>query len=299
MGTYQCSVVVVQYNPIWENVKRTLDSIIRQKNCKFEIIVADDGSKENFSEQLKEYFHNHKFVDYQLVMNEVNGGTVKNVISGIEASTGKYVRAIAPGDFLYAEDTLSKIVAFMDKHQAKEMFGRMAYYELQGEEMKMIPKQVPFDLTPYQENNASRIKEHLTILGDNISGASYTWEREYYLECLRRVEAKVIYLEDCVSLCTVYDGHQIHFMNEYVTWYEHGTGISTSKSKRWTEILAKDWISFYEMMLQRYPSDRKIKRAKQYYELSLKGFVSNKLWKNILFAKRYFYSKNADRKMRG
>lgn len=297
MGTYQCSVVVVQYNPIWGKLKRTLDSIIGQKDCEFEIIVADDGSKDNLSQQLKEYFDRHEFKDYQLVMNETNGGTVKNVISGLEASKGKYVRAIAPGDLLYSKDTLSHIVAFMEQHQAKEMFGKMAFYEYDHQGIKLLPKQVIFDVTPYQKHEKKRIKQHLLLLGDNISGASYTWERDYYLECLRRIEGSVIYLEDCASLCTVYDGYSIHFMDEYVTWYEYGSGISTSKSNKWTDILAKDWISFYERMLERYPGDRSIKKARYYYELSRKGFLSNKLWKNIVFAKRYIYSSIASRKM--
>ena len=290
MGKYQCSVVVIQYNPIWEKLKRTLDSILGQKDCEFEIVIADDGSKENLREQLIDYFDQWKFKDYSLVLNESNAGTVKNIISGIEASEGKYVRAIAPGDLLYSEYTLSHIVAFMEQYQAKEVFGKMAFYTLNDGNVEIVKKQVPFDTTPYQSNDVKRIKEHLLMLGDNISGASYTWEREYYLECLKRVEGSVIYLEDCVSLCTIYDGYPIHFMDEYVTWYEHGTGISTSKSNRWAGILAKDWIAFYEKMLERYPRDRQLRKAKAYYTLSLKGIFCNKVWKNILYAKRYFYS---------
>lgn len=297
MEKYQCSVVVIQYNPIWEKLKRTLDSILLQKECEFEIIIADDGSKENLQEQLEAYFKEREFQDYRLVMNEANGGTVRNVISGIEASKGKYVRAIAPGDLLYSEHTLSQIVAFMEDTQAKEMFGKMAFYTLDGGDVEIAKKQVPFNISPYRKNDVTRIKEHLLLLGDNISGASYTWEREYYLECLKRVEGSVIYLEDCVSLCTVYDGYPICFMDEYVTWYEYGTGISTSKSNRWTEILAKDWIAFYDKMLEKYPGDRLIRKAKRYYKLSLKGFFENKVWKNLLFAKRYFYSILNNRKM--
>lgn len=291
MEQYECSVVIVQYNPVWEKVKRTLNSVINQKKCNFEIIVADDGSENTHFDKVIAYLEENDFHRYQLVDNKKNAGTVRNVISGIKVATGKYVRVIAPGDMLYSDNTLSKIVNFMDDHKAKEAFGKMAFYEQKDKEIDIIPLQIPFDFSPYIRKHHKKIKKHLLLLGDNISGASYTWEREYYLECLMRISERVVYLEDCVNAYTVYDGYDICFMDEFVTWYEYGTGISTSKNKKWTAILIKDWISFLKEMGQRYQNDSYVRKASLYYWMSGQGVIYNKFIKNILFLERYLYSK--------
>ena len=56
MEQYECSVVIVQYNPMWEKLKRTLNSVISQKKCDFEVIVADDGSKDTCFDKVISYF---------------------------------------------------------------------------------------------------------------------------------------------------------------------------------------------------------------------------------------------------
>ena len=290
MEQCECSVVVVQYNSMWDKVKRTLNSIINQKDCNFEIVIADDGSKDTLFDEIEKYFKEKQFLKYQFVENMQNVGTVKNIISGIEVATGKYVRVIAPGDMLYSDTTLRRIVEFMNQNNAKEVFGRMAFFEYKDDRIDVLPLQVPFDVGPYQRHDIRNIKKHLLVLGDNISGASYTWDREYYLECLMRISGQVVYLEDCVNAYTVYDKHEIYFIDEFVTWYEHGTGISTSKNKKWTTLLIKDWLSFLKEMDRRYPNDTYKKKAYLYYHMSERGVIFNKIIKNLLFLTRYLYN---------
>lgn len=291
MGQYECSVVLIQYNPVWEKVKCTLSSIMNQEKCEFELVIADDGSENTHFDKVVAYLEENDFTRYRLVDNKKNVGTVKNIISGMKVATGKYVRVIAPGDMLYSKNTLSRIVAFMDAHNAKEMFGKMAFYEKREEKINIFPMQTPFDYSPYIRKDHRKIKWNLLVLGDNISGASYTWEREYYLECLMRVSKEVTYLEDCVNAYTIYDGYDIFFMDEYVTWYEYGIGVSTSKNKKWVTLLTEDWMAYLRQMKQQYPNDFYIQRTYIYYWLSKKGFIYNKIIKNVLFVDRYLYSK--------
>lgn len=291
MKQYDCSVVVIQYNPIWEKVERTLNSIIAQTDCNFEIIIADDGSKNKCFEKINDYFERNDFHDYKIVDNVQNQGTVKNVLSGLRAGSGQYARVIAPGDMLYAEDTLKKIVDFMEQNQAKEMFGKMAFFYLNEENVQIIPQQSPCDFAPYKAQNKQQIKKKLLGLGDNISGASYSWDRKYYIQCLEKIEDKVIYLEDCVNAYTVYEGNDIYFMDEFVTWYEYGTGITTSKNSKWTRIIEKDWSAFLNQLLLEHPKDMRIKQAKLYYCISSKGTFLSKVIKNLLFFNRFLYGR--------
>ena len=70
MSNYEISVLVLQYNPSFEAVKRTIHSILKQQNIRFEIVVADDGSTEDYLEKLKELFAKHAFDNYTLVKNK-------------------------------------------------------------------------------------------------------------------------------------------------------------------------------------------------------------------------------------
>ena len=50
MAKADISVVVLTYNPDLNDLKKTLRSIMLQDGVDFEIVIADDGSKNNLSE---------------------------------------------------------------------------------------------------------------------------------------------------------------------------------------------------------------------------------------------------------
>lgn len=296
MFQYQCSVLVVQYNPSFEKIKRTLNSIICQENCTFEIIIADDGSKNTYFEQTEQYLLEKNVKQYQFIKNNVNQGTVKNILSGLKVAKGKYVRVIAPGDMLYNNRTLCDIVAFMEKNNAKEIFGKMVSFQEKNDDVLFLNQNIPRNVIPYKENNEKLIKKYLVEYGDNISGASFTWETEYYLECLTRICDKVIYLEDCINIFTIYDGHSIFYFDQYVTWYEYGTGISTKGNDKWVLLIWEDWKSFFDELNIRYPGDKVILRTKRYWDMRKKRNFIGKIVDNLVYIKRYMYYKTNENK---
>ena len=56
MANVDVSVVVLTYNPDLRGLKRTLRSVMLQTGVNFEIIIADDGSSDNLSEEIKAFF---------------------------------------------------------------------------------------------------------------------------------------------------------------------------------------------------------------------------------------------------
>lgn len=276
--SYEISVVIVQYNPSWENVLLTMKSVLQQKNCSYEIVIADDGSKETLFEKTERYLKENHFTAYKLVDNKQNQGTVKNILSGLYAASGKYVRVIAPGDCLYCEDTLSHIVDFMKKNNAKEMFGKLAGYRYEDGKLDAFKYLAPSQTALYKDGaNSEVILKSLLEYGDNISGASYSWDREYYIYLLKKMEGKVIFLEDCVNPYTILEGNRIYFMDEYVTWYELGTGVTTGGNRKWVERIAKDWSAFFDQMQKDYPHKKSIQRARRLHELEASEKKSDKL----------------------
>ena len=50
------SVLVLIYNSKYEKIRPTLNSIVCQKNINYEIIFADDGSKEQHMDEIHDFF---------------------------------------------------------------------------------------------------------------------------------------------------------------------------------------------------------------------------------------------------
>ena len=112
MYKYDFSVIVVTYNAIWDKLKLTLDSIIRQSFENFEIVMADDGSKEDVFDKVEAFFAENNFTRYTLVRNEQNQGTIKNLLSGLDKAQGRYIRMFGPGDLFFDENSLAGVYKF-------------------------------------------------------------------------------------------------------------------------------------------------------------------------------------------
>ena len=60
------SIIVLTYNARWKELSATLMSIITQINIKPQIVVADDGSKNNFENDILNLFAKYNFTNYKL-----------------------------------------------------------------------------------------------------------------------------------------------------------------------------------------------------------------------------------------
>lgn len=84
------SVIVASYN--YERyIKETLDSLIGQTNKHFEIIVVDDGSKDQSLQVINEYKNRYKNIKLYTHPNNQNRGLAESLKLGIEKSTGEYI----------------------------------------------------------------------------------------------------------------------------------------------------------------------------------------------------------------
>ncbi len=79
-------------------------------NVSGEVFVVDNNSVDNSIEMVR-----RKFPETHVIENKTNVGFSKANNQGIEASVGRYVLLLNP-DTVIEEDTLSKIIAFMDSN---------------------------------------------------------------------------------------------------------------------------------------------------------------------------------------
>lgn len=260
---FDFSVIVLTYHPVKEKLLATLNSIIAQKNCRFEIIISDDGSEEFFEKEIRDYMDSHGFENYRIVMHEKNLGTVNNLLRTKDMAGGKYIKPISPGDFLYNENTLSDVLSFMDAWNAKAAFGDMVYYSLEGK-LQISNVKTPVDDAMYLPRNSSydfkKVLKHQMIFSDNISGAAAFYERNCFYEGLETIRDTVRYAEDSILQLMAVQNIRLYKIPQNLIWYEYGSGISTSPNQGFAGKLRKDFYGFYQMLHQKFSDAPYVKR---------------------------------------
>lgn len=104
------SVIIPMYNcgPV---IVRCMDSVDYQDS---EIIVVNDGSKDNGAEVVEQYAATHSNVR---LINKPNGGVSSARNLGIENAKGKYIVFVDADDYL-SRDGLERMIALAEEHNA-------------------------------------------------------------------------------------------------------------------------------------------------------------------------------------
>ena len=287
------SVVVVTYNPKQKALLSTLKSIICQKNIEFEIIIADDGSKDFDSNGIELFFERNRFSKYHIVHNEVNQGTMINALSGWSAANGKYIKQLSPGDFLYDDHTLRRMYDFIEKTGATLAFGAEASYKYENNIIEFIDYNNPKDIRPYLENNEKAIRYNYVAKRQFGNGMAFIVDRDKLLRYAALLQNKVKYGEDFTYLLMVGCDEKISYMNCFVIWYEYGIGISTNKENKWFIRLDQDKKVCYEIISKNNNKWRNLKW--KYYDYENENIIKRYIWKVYRFLKyNGFWNKNKE-----
>ena len=269
------SVVVATYFPEKEKLIATLRSIILQKDCDFEIIVADDGSDEFFEKDIRLLLESSGISNYQILAHKENQGTVKNLLDAANVARGKYIKTISPGDYLYDQYTLKNVCEFMDSHNALAAFGDMVVYTCENNNLQIKKMCNPgYDRIYDAEKefyNYKKVLKHQLIYSDLICGAADFYERLTFCNAMEEIKDTVIYAEDAAYQLFTIKGIRIYKIPYKIVWYEHGTGISTCKNSPLFSRIDKDYYRFYHMLKEKYPKTRYLKRNLRFWERRLNG----------------------------
>ena len=206
--TVDISVIVCCYNPDFQKLQKTIMSVVRQKDCKYEIIIADDGSKDSYLDELKKWTSQFKDILFKYSFLNINQGTVGNLLQAVSISSGLFVKVISPGDYLFDENTLSKFLQYQKKTNADLIAGNFIYYQ---DGPKLVRDRLPHCL-------------------QSFNGAALILRRDIIHKCLRIVNGTVRFAEDIsiVDICLL-ENYKVMYYSLPMVWYEFGTGISTVK----------------------------------------------------------------------
>ena len=90
------SVLMAVYNTNFKLIKRAVDSVLKQDFQNFELIIIDDGSKENNREALLKYVEKHE--DKIIYIRHSNRGQSESVNRGVLMSVGEFITIIDSDD---------------------------------------------------------------------------------------------------------------------------------------------------------------------------------------------------------
>ena len=96
MQNSKVSIIVPAYNAE-KNIEQCINSIENQTYKDIEIIIINDGSKDNtqkISENLKKIYKNI------IVVNQENKGVSQSRNTGIDKATGEYIMFVDSDDFI-------------------------------------------------------------------------------------------------------------------------------------------------------------------------------------------------------
>lgn len=252
----EISVIMATYNPSWEKCVFTLDSILGQKGICFELIVADDGSKDNLFERFNSYLKEKGFSDYKLIPHEKNQGTVRNFYDAISIAKGEYIKLISPGDALFNDTTLEKWLLELKSSGKRWSFGEAVYYQYDEDKPVVIQGPAfPRIIDCYTLKDELRCRWNYVVLEDVALGAALLCEKKPFLYYLKDFLGISKYAEDVVLNAMMYDGYLPYYYNSNVVFYEYGIGVSTG-DKKWKSLIQTD-LRNAELVISNYkPQDK-------------------------------------------
>jgi alpha-1,3-rhamnosyltransferase len=196
------SVIVPCYNHE-KYLTECIDSIMNQSYTNFELVVIDDGSKDDSFKVLKELQKKYNFN----LIHQKNRGLSATLNRGIqEFSKGKYITFCASDDY-WCLDKLEKQVEFMEKNQEFPMCYGNTYY-INIDSVPVIQKNKNFR-GGWLFDDIFTYKIHPPV--NYMYRAKIFNEVGYYNESM--------YAEDYYMNLKIASRFPIGYLNEYISYY--------------------------------------------------------------------------------
>ncbi|WP_214079172.1 glycosyltransferase family 2 protein [Mesotoga sp.] len=258
------SVIIPTFNSNLDKTLLTLKSVIKQEFTDFEIIVVDDASEVDNLEKVGKFLKDSKCLNYKLIRNRENEGTVKNLLSAIKKADGLYIKALGPGDLLYNEKTLGNLNTFMIDSGVSIGFGGMRSYIFEGGKVIEHSFSAPKNKKVYIKTTYSPLLQlrNLLIFGDWISGSTMFFEKTFIQKYLTALceKAKTKYCEDLIVVLGLLEGISPYYIEKDIIWYEYGSGLSTSGNQTYSDLLYRDHTQFRSFLACNYSSNNVVRK---------------------------------------
>ena len=300
------SIIIPVYN-VEKYIKKCLESIKKQTYKNFEVIIVNDGSKQNEKEIIKPFLKDKRFKYYE----KENGGLSDARNYGVGYATGDYIIYVDSDDYI-EKDLLTKINNLVETTDYD-----VVRYNLNvvSEDGKIIFKNDDIDLTydPIKSILLNKYVEPAWL---------YAYKKDFYLENKFTFPKGKIHEDFYLTLLILDKAKNVGIINyNGYNYVQRGTGIMGNKAYEKVKNRVEDFISHnkyhqkniknkyilsysnrsivYKISeLKGKDLDNKInyieknKILSSIYSLNFKQFLINTYMK--LFLRKFVYSKNND-----
>ena len=199
MENIKISVIIPVYN-VDKYIGQCLDSIVNQTYKNLEIIIVNDGTKDNSMRVVEKYLSDKRIK----IINKENGGLSSARNKGMEEVTGEYISFVDSDDWIEL-DTYERLIKNLTNEDVI-IFNHSRVEDSTGEviESKHI-----------KDNEMIELQENFRYLYAKI--AHSCWNKLYKTEYLKRNKFKffeILYEDVFFNLEVIYSTNNIKILNE-------------------------------------------------------------------------------------
>lgn len=236
------SFVIPAYN-VENYISKTLESLLKQTNKNFEIIVVNDGSTDKTLEVINNIFQENQFKNFKII-NKENGGVSSARNLGIKVAKGDYIVFLDGDD--YVEEILVEKIAIFSKQFNPDIV-TWKFLEVDENDLK-IEKRYKFN--GVTKNSPYNGKEILSKILVEKSFWIWTGSAAYRREFI--MQNSLVYTENCSTAEDVefifhalLHADKVIFVNEYLSYYVQRKSSITKR----LNLRRFDHVKAYERIL--------------------------------------------------
>jgi cellulose synthase/poly-beta-1,6-N-acetylglucosamine synthase-like glycosyltransferase/peptidoglycan/xylan/chitin deacetylase (PgdA/CDA1 family)/spore germination protein YaaH len=202
------SVIIPAYNEEMV-IKDAIERVLMTRNAKYEIIIANDGSKDNSAKIVTDNFGNNPLVT---LLNLENGGKAVALNKAIKLAKGEIIIAL-DADTQFEPDTISKLVRWFKD----EKVGAVAGNARVGNEVNLITRWQGIEYVVSQniERRALANFDAITV----VPGAVGAWRRKA-LEEVGLYPENTLAEDQDLTIAIQRKGWKVVYDDDAVAWTE-------------------------------------------------------------------------------
>lgn len=182
------SVIIPMYNAE-KTIQRALDSVISQTyRGEIEIIIVNDGSKDNSQQVVESFINSHPSVNIQLI-NQDNGGVSKARNTGLKNASGDFIALLDSDDAWFEEKLMVQMQIFNNNSSIDFLGASFEGFGLKnreiGELLKIEFKDLLFK-NYFQPSTIIFKKQVLNAIGYFDENQRYAEEGNYFMRIAKQ-----------------------------------------------------------------------------------------------------------------
>lgn len=233
------SIIIASYNYA-DLISKAIESVLAQTYKNWELIIVDDGSRDNSLDVIKRYSNKYDNVYLYTHPNNVNRGLKETIKLGLQKATGRYV-AFCESDDYWENNYLEEKMNVLNKFpQVKFIFN----------EVKVFGDKKSIDMDKYFANRErilkrkhwpSNIVSYFASINLVTTFSCVFVEKDALLECNFDTPINT-FLDGWLWTQLCYK-HKAYYVDKKLTnWRQHSKSYSSSSSEIFDEVKQKEFI---------------------------------------------------------